>query len=358
MTASRRSYPSDVSDNEWALVAPCLTLAIEDHPGAGRAFNEVASPQVRTAYESHLTTSLLDKAVDAATGDISGVKLRKAMRANEEQLAQFPAVRGHLSNIAVAQEGMAAVERSPLGQVAQKSKVKHAIGVLFDRQPVAGGEAEIGLAMGAPAKGNPMSARQLALLHLETVFDDVVAEKRGLPVQYGGAGWASAVDGNPQQRKNLEAGIRALPEGDVLWKSPDRFMTVLKATGYRPQRGSDTVLNGHILDPMKDAGSVQGGIANAVAGGAAGGAAGMGGAGAGSLLAPKRSASDGWTRFRVGQNGQAVARMLFDPKELPDLRHLLKSSAGSKNEQFFTGRRLALASGGSAPGERYEESPG
>ena len=30
MTSSRSAYPSDVSDDEWALVAPYLTLLRED----------------------------------------------------------------------------------------------------------------------------------------------------------------------------------------------------------------------------------------------------------------------------------------------------------------------------------------
>ncbi|GJE18227.1 hypothetical protein AIGOOFII_2950 [Methylobacterium marchantiae] len=30
MTSSRQAYPSDVSDDEWALVAPYLTLLRED----------------------------------------------------------------------------------------------------------------------------------------------------------------------------------------------------------------------------------------------------------------------------------------------------------------------------------------
>ena len=32
MTDSRKPYPSDVSDDEWSLVAPYLTLIVEDAP--------------------------------------------------------------------------------------------------------------------------------------------------------------------------------------------------------------------------------------------------------------------------------------------------------------------------------------
>ena len=32
MAASRKSYPSDVSDDEWSLVMPYVTLMTEDAP--------------------------------------------------------------------------------------------------------------------------------------------------------------------------------------------------------------------------------------------------------------------------------------------------------------------------------------
>ena len=348
-----RIIAQDQASGRFTMPAERTPVAIDDGPTAARTFNQVASPEARTAYEGHLTTRLLDGATDAETGAISSKKLRTAMRANEDVLAQFPAVRERLSNVAIAHDGMAAVERSPLGLVAKKPDVKRAVGVLFDRDPLAGGEKEIGAAMGALAKADPTAARQLARIHLETVFDDAVRDTRGLPAQYGGAGFASAVGGNPQQAKNLEAAIRALPEGDTLWTGLDRFLGTLKATGYRPQKGSDTTFNTAIREELKGGGSVKSAITDVVGGAAAGGsAAGPGGAAAGGFLGVKKAASEAFTRYRIGRNGEAVARMLFDPKALPDLRGLAKSKPGSKNVDYFSGRLLALAAGGSAPGER------
>ncbi|MHB1296368.1 MAG: transposase, partial [Anaerolineae bacterium] len=37
----RKSYPSDVSDDEWAFVAPYLTLMTEDAPQRQHALREV-----------------------------------------------------------------------------------------------------------------------------------------------------------------------------------------------------------------------------------------------------------------------------------------------------------------------------
>lgn len=38
---SRRAYPSDVSDDEWAFVAPYLTLMTEDAPQREHSLREV-----------------------------------------------------------------------------------------------------------------------------------------------------------------------------------------------------------------------------------------------------------------------------------------------------------------------------
>ena len=39
--AARRAYPSDVSDDEWAFVAPYLTLMREDAPPRDHPLREV-----------------------------------------------------------------------------------------------------------------------------------------------------------------------------------------------------------------------------------------------------------------------------------------------------------------------------
>jgi len=82
------------------------------------------------------------------------------------------------------------------------------------------------------------------------------------------------------------------------------------------------------------------------------GAADMGSALAGGALAGKKAAADAFSRYQVARNGEAIARMLFDPKALPDLRALAKSAPGSKNAVNFTTRLLALTGAGTPPRER------
>lgn len=353
-SAPGRIVAQDQASGRFSMPPEQVPGAIAEGPTSARDFASVASPEARRAFEGQLTTRLLDHATDATTGVIDGGKLRTALRENEDLLNQAPAVRDRIAGIAAAREGLSAVERSPLGRLMAKPEVEHAVGTLFGREPLAGGEREIGTAMGALAKADPQAAQQLARIHLETVFNDAVSEKRGLPAQYGGAGFASAVAGNPQQARNLEASIRALPNGDTLWTGLDRFLTTLKATGYRPQKGSDTAFNARIQEELKGGKSVAGAVTSALLNAAAGaGAAGAGGAMAGGLLAAKKTAADAFTKYQVARNGEAIARMLFDPKALPDLRALAKSAPGTKNALAFTNRLLTLAGSSTAPRERY-----
>jgi hypothetical protein len=45
----RKAYPSDVSDDEWAFVAPCVTLMTEDAPQRTHHFREGVNGAVHVA---------------------------------------------------------------------------------------------------------------------------------------------------------------------------------------------------------------------------------------------------------------------------------------------------------------------
>jgi hypothetical protein len=145
--------------------------------------------------------------------------------------------------------------------------------------------------------------------------------------------------------------VRALPEGDTLWTGLDRMLTTLEATGYRPQKGSDTAFNSEILKRFASGKTSIGQAISDVATGAAAGATvgGAAGGAAGGLVGLRRSAGDAMTRASMLGQGEALARLMFDPRALPDLRALAKSPAGSKNAELFTRRLLVLANGGAAP---------
>ncbi|MCJ2009437.1 hypothetical protein [Methylobacterium sp. J-092] len=206
-------------------------------------------------------------------------------------------------------------------------------------------QGEVGGAMVALARNNPTVARALARTHLEGVFNEATQTVRGVAQQYGGAGFASAVRGNPQQRTNLDAGLRALPDGEQTGSVMDRFLTALEATGYRPQRGSDTAFNQAIQKQLGSGKTPVGqAVSDVVSSAALGGAfGGLHGAAGGAFVGLRRGVGDAVTQARMMGNTAAVARMLLDPTMAPSLQAIARKPAGSRGTEDLVQRLLLLA---------------
>ncbi|MBY0298930.1 MAG: hypothetical protein K2X71_23340 [Methylobacterium sp.] len=317
---------------------------------ATREFLANATPAARQAYEGRVATKILDSATDPR-GNVDANRLSEALRDQADVLGQMPEVYHRLEGVVRARDAMVRVEASPLGRIAQQPDVDAAIRAVFPANPKPGSQAEVATAMGALVRNRPSAARDLARIHLESVFNEATQQSKGVASQYGGAGFASAVRGNTQQRHNLEATIRALPEGETIWQGMDTFLATLEATGYRPNKGSDTAFNQAIQAQLKSGRTPIGQAVSDVATGAAAGASvgGISGAAGGALVGLKRGAGDAMLQARMMGNTEALARLLTDPRAMPDLRALAKSPPGSKNAEAFTRRLLLLANGGAAP---------
>ncbi|MCJ2127346.1 hypothetical protein [Methylobacterium sp. E-045] len=317
---------------------------------AAREFLANATPTARQAYEGRVATKILDGASDAR-GNIDPDKLSVLLRDQADVLEQMPDVYHRVEAVVRARDGLARVEASPLGRIADRPDVDAAVRAVFAPNPKPGSHHEVAQAMTALVKNRPTAARDLARIYLESTFNEATQQSKGLAAQYGGAGFASAVRGNAQQRHNLEAVLRALPEGDTLVKGMDNLLMTLETTGYRPNKGSDTAFNQAIQVQLKSGKTQLGQAVADVATGAAAGAGvgGLSGAAGGAVLGLKRGVGDAMLQARMMGNGEAIARMLTDPKALPDLRALARSPVGSKNAEAFTRRLLTLSNGGAAP---------
>ena len=314
---------------------------------AAREFLANATPAAREAYEGRLATRLLDGATDAR-GNVSSDSLLTALRENADVLDLVPAVRTRLQAIATARDGLARVEASPLGQIAERPDVKAAVKALFPTNPTLGSQAEIATAVEALARNNPRAARDMVRIYMEGVFNEATQDLKGLPRQYGGAGFASAVRGNGQQRQNLEAAIRALPNGETIWTGLDRMLSVFEATGYKPVKGSDTYFNSVIGQRLKEGtGPIGKAITEVAAGAAAGaGVGGLKGAAGGAVLGAKRAGKELLQERRMLKDGEAIARILTDPKAIPLLRSLSNAPAGSRSAEVLTTKLILLANRG------------
>jgi hypothetical protein len=225
----------------------------------------------------------------------------------------------------------------PLGKLASRdTTTQKAISVLFPNNPLPNSADEIATAVSAVSQRNPPAARNLVRAHLEMTFNEATQNLASGVNSYGGAKFAAIVRGNPQQAANLEAAVRALPNGDNVWPGVDRFLTILEAQGQRQAIGSQTAFNQEVLQDLRR--------------GTARGEAGTMALGLG-VKAPQRI-KDGIERWRMGNNVDELARLFTDPTAGAEFARLARANAGPAiNSSVF--RLVSLAQrGASNPGNQ------
>lgn len=92
-------------------------------------------------------------------------------------------------------------------------------------------------------QSDPEAMKNLVGARLRSTFDNATKDLQGGPNPFGGAKFVTELMANRQQAQNLEATVRALPNGDRLWPAWQKMSRVLQATGKRLPRGSDTEAN-------------------------------------------------------------------------------------------------------------------
>lgn len=329
-----RVVERDQFDRRYTLPQEAAPGAIEaGGVSAAREFNAAAPAAARTSYENYLASQIVEGSRDV-TGNISADALRRTLAQREDELRQFPGVVSRIQEIAGARRGMAPVEAGPLGQVSRADQVMEQARALLPNQPASGLDATVSQTVRHIVRRDPDAAQNLVRTYAQTVFDEAIQNNASGPNAFGGAKFAAVISGNPQQARNLEAAVRALPNGHARWDGFRRFLDVLEATGQRQPAGSQTAFNTAIQDQMKRGGIV--GEASAIA------------ASAGTNI-PSRLRR-WYEELRLGKNTEALARIFTDPKSEGLLRQLAKEPSGSARGQALALRLLYMAGSGERSG--------
>lgn len=174
---------------------------------------------------------------------------------------------------------------------------------------------------------DPKAAADLVRARLESTFRESTQDLSGGANQAGGAKFAAQIMGNKEQAKSIEAGIRALPEGDVKFEGFQKLIDTLQATGRRLPKGSDTQSKLEIQDALSK-GGVSGTAANAAAGGG--------------LKLPE-IVRDFYKNYRYGKNSEEIARLLTDPSKGDVWKQLSKTETGSADAVKTIARLLTIS---------------
>lgn len=250
------------------------------------------------------------------------------------------------SQTALRTEYLDPLLKGQLGKLAKDDlTTQDAINALFPRNPLPNSADEISRTVGALVKRNKIAASQLVRAHIESTFNQAAREVQSGANQFGGAGFAAALRGNPQQAKNLEAAVRALPGGDDTWKGLNVLLKVLEAQGQRQRIGSNTSFNNEVLKDLQS-GSAMGTTATLAAGAG---------------INWPRKVTEIVDRWRLGRNVDEIARLITDPEGARIFSKLASQKGVSVGEQVqrlvFLSRQGA-ASTAEKPVRTSDKRPG
>jgi hypothetical protein len=217
------------------------------------------------------------------------------------------------------------IEGGPMGKIAGTEDLTQQTAGVFPRNPSPLHSQEVGDAIGAIAARSPEMAQAFVRSHVQRVFNDAMTDLQSGANQFGAAGFAAAVRGNPEQARTLEAAIRALPDGDIRWEGFQQLLDVFAATGRRLPRGSDTSFNTQVLGNLASGGPI--GTAVSLA------------------ASPTRALSavgDFVEGMRFRGNTEDLARILTDPASGPALQRLAQ---GGRLEDMASVAAVLLSQG-------------
>jgi len=216
----------------------------------------------------------------------------------------------------------------PLGKMAKSDlQTQHAIEVLFPTNPLPSSANEVTTAVASLAQRNPLAARRLVAAHVESVFNEATQNLVSGQNQFGGAKFAAVIRGNPQQAANLEAAVRALPNGDGLWLGLDRFLQFVEAQGTRQPIGTQTAFNQEALQDLRRGTFAQEtGTAIATVG----------------LKLPAKI-KDTLDRWRLGRGVEEIGRLLTDPEAGVRFSQIARVPVGSIAAVNISARLVVIA---------------
>jgi hypothetical protein len=279
--------------------------------------SNLRSPTAGTA-RNNFAASIID---DGNANMVSAADLATGSRRGQGVVGSYEAARTQQAQL--RQQYLEPLLNGPLGKLAEKDMTtKRAIEATFPSQPLANSQDEIGTTMRALVQRSQTAARQLVRAHAESTFNQAAKDLVGGPNQNGGARFAAALIGNPQQRANLQAAVEALPQGQQVWQGFERFLAIAQATGKRQAIGSRTAFNAADLKDMGN-GKVLTELAK-------------------SGVAMQRlltGLGDAWDRWQLGSNLGQLAQILTDPRSGHVLRAIAQRPTGSR-EAFILGARL------------------
>lgn len=181
------------------------------------------------------------------------------------------------------------LQRSPLGDIADAGDTKAAAAALLPGKPLAGSAAETGRTTRLMAAQDAPVTRNLVRQRLEGIYNTAARDVQSGPSEFAGAAGRARLYGDRQMRRNIQAALSELPNGNQVATGFNRLMEVFQATGRRQRIGSQTAFNQEYQRQL-----------------AGGGAVGE------TLTGMRQAVRQRYQAWRLGRNLDDLARLLTD----------------------------------------------
>jgi hypothetical protein len=201
------------------------------------------------------------------------------------------------------------LRESPVGQIAEG---KNAAQILMPPKPVSLYPADIKRTVDLLRRKDPEALPDWTRQQLEATFNETAQNLQNGPNQFGGAKFASTIQGNKQQKANLQALIQE-SAGVQAYQGFERVLNNLEAQGTRQGAGSQTSFNNQFQKELSEGGPLA----------------------AAKLVFKPSEVATKYEQYQLGKNANKLADMLTNPDSIKQLENLARTKPNTAKERLL-----------------------
>ena len=202
-----------------------------------------------------------------------------------------------------------ALNESPVGQIAE-GKVGSEI--LMPNKPVSLYPADIKRTVELLRRKDPSAVPDWTRQQLEGIFNETGQNLQNGPNQFGGAKFASTIQGNKQQKANLQSLVQE-SAGMQAYQGFERVLNNLEAQGTRQGAGSATSFNNQFQKELSEGGALA----------------------AAKLVFKPSEVATKYEEWQLGKNANKLADMLTNPDSIKQLQDLARTKPNTAKERLL-----------------------
>lgn len=198
------------------------------------------------------------------------------------------------------------------GPVEQIAEGKVGAEVLMPKTPISLYPADIKRTVELLRRKDPSAVPDWTRQQLEGIFNETGQNLQNGPNQFGGAKFAATIQGNKQQKANLQALVQE-SAGMQAYQGFERVLNNLEAQGTRQGAGSATSFNNQFQRELSEGGPLA----------------------AAKLVFKPSEVATKYEEWQLGKNANKLADMLTNPDSIKQLQDLARTKPNTAKERLL-----------------------